>query len=167
MRRRETIKHPALAAKQNSEPKVWGLPGWEKLTWQHQRFLSAMAWEHDVDAACAKAGVSRQWVEEERLLNAEFRQLALVGAEQGKEVAQRMLAEMLPWSLVELRRVIEQERDLRSKVAAIRHLHEIAGLAPPATGLPMGNYLNVQVSLFGQTEQRREIIIGENKKDHG
>jgi hypothetical protein len=153
-RRTEMTKHPALALKtqQSGVASVLeGLQGWDTLLSTHRLFLAMYCQEHDVLLASRRAGVDLEWFEREVSKNAVFSDAIEYVVQRPEPVTQAMLKDMLPMSVVHLQELIEQKDNQAVRLNAIKHLHQMGGLV--SAGEPVGgNFLNVNVQMFGKSQ---------------
>lgn len=151
-RRREVDKHPALAVRGEVVAEAMELaleeePGWNVLNGDERRFLVAYVYWGDYEKAADVAGIGKERIGEYRKRKAEFERLVGVVRERPKELATAVMEGMLPLTIEELHRILEGAPD-NVRLQAIKHIHEALGLTKQDTGLPQGQFIQVNVKNF-------------------
>lgn len=114
--------------------------------------------EHDVLLAARRSGVTLAWVERERAGNHVFQDAVEYVVQKPEPITQAMLKDMLPISVLFLKELIEQSENQTVRLNAIKHLHHLGGLAAESEPAVGGNFMNVNVQMFGQSASSEEVI---------
>ena len=167
-RRRETLKHPALAGKERRETAADMLrlqdelrlsPDWVGLNQVHHMFLAAYCWSKDVDLATKQIGKDRGWVDDQRYRHPGFKGLMERVAEHPLEFSKAILEQMVPWSIMLLRELMMQTDNKNVQLGAIKHHHSLMAIQEKPEGAEQkGNFLNVNVQMFGDEKKLGEVI---------
>ena len=167
-RRRESLKHPALAGKERKDTAADMLrmqddlrlsSEWGELNEVHHLFLAAYCWSKDEDLATQQIGRDRKWVNDQRAHHPGCRDLMEKVAEHPIEFSKAVLEQMVPWSLIQLRELMMQSDNKNAQLNAIKHLHSLMGMqTKPEGGEQTGNFLNVNVQMFGDEKKLGEVI---------
>lgn len=150
--RRGVMGHPAMATRVSELERgvpVEDLVGYEGLGEDQKEYLSLYLIHRDAakvaEVMDMKVGVVDGWMEDEVFSG-------IVGAVQAqpKVLALRMMEEILPWSARRLYELALQTGNKSVQLQAIKHLHQVMGLAPQESGIPQGAFLNVQINTFSK-----------------
>ena len=167
-RRRESLKHPALAGKERKDTATDMLrmqddlrlsSEWGDLNEAQRMFLAAYCWSKDEDLATRQIGKDRKWVNDQRAQRPGFKELMVKVAEHPIEFSKAILEQMVPWSIVVLYQLMMQTDNKTVQLNAVKHHHNLMGMqAKPEGGEQTGNFLNVNVQMFGDEKKMGEVI---------
>ena len=158
-RKKEISKHPAIAASKkllaDNAPSVdITAPGWDELTGEQKGFVALYGIHNDLMRTAAAAGKSLAWVKEQSKENPAFAEVLRYGVSNTTDVGTKMMKMAIPYTVMRLLEIVEKEPNNQIVLAAIKHIHDATGLnqkAQPAFG---GNFLNVNVKMFGDKEDK-------------
>ena len=144
--------HPALALQLLEKKSRTGVseimhsPAWRKLDADDKRFLSLYLHWKDYKKAQVLANVSTEWLAE-RERDVDFQAVLQEALDHPVQVGLIMMAEAVPYAVVELFSVMEQNRNLNAKLKAIDMIFKATGVIvdeEEASGVE-NNQFNVQV----------------------
>ena len=158
-RRKEISKHPAIMANKAAAAEVAPAADadsdvWDKLTSDQRAFVSLMGVHHDVARTASALGRSLSWVTAQSKASPVFADAVKHGVGNTTDVGTKMMKMAIPYTVMRLLEMIENEPNNQIVLAAIKHLHDATGVnqkAQPAFG---GNFLNVSVKMFGDKEDK-------------
>lgn len=133
-----------------------------ELDFEEKQFLVYYLSMGDLKKALEKAGRDITWYEMKRENYPQFREAVETLGHKAKRGGEDMMAVMVPWSVGELRGLIEQGENLVVKMAAIKYLHEATGVgAQYRQGMPgTGNFLNINVKVATGEKEVKVIELG-------
>jgi hypothetical protein len=134
-------------------------PGWDNLTGEQKRFAALYGIHHDIIRTATAAGVTLAWVQEQSKSNTNFSEVLKYGVGNTTDIGTKMMKMAIPYTVMRLLDMIENEPNNQIVLAAIKHLHDATGVnqkAQPAFG---GNFLNVSVKMFGDTKENKVIDV--------
>jgi hypothetical protein len=162
-----TTKHPALIQKQISEAldrardEAFALtPGWETFNQDERDFLSMMAVHKTMNATCEAMGKNPSWATRHQQSNVYFKDAVLQQRQDlNPAVLQSQIRMLLPGSIIELRKTIEQDKNLSAKMDGIRHLHSITGFSEEKeSGAQFVNNGVMNQQLFQVTLSQEDVM---------
>ena len=167
-RRRESTKHPALAGKERKDTAADMLrmqddlrlsPEWAGLNEVHHMFLAAYCWSKDEDLATRQIGRDHGWVNDQKSHHPGFRSLMERVAEHPIEFSKAILEQMVPWSVMVLRELMMQTDNKNVQLGAIKHHNSLMAMQTKPDGVEQtGNFLSVNVQMFGDEKKMGEVI---------
>ena len=163
-RRKEISKHPAIMANtlvvaENALTSDTNETTWDKLTGDQRSFVALMGIHHDITRTSAVLGKPISWIKEQSKENPAFADALKNGVGNTTDVGTKMMKMAIPYTIIRLLDMIENEPNNQIVLAAIKHLHDATGVnqkAQPAFG---GNFLNVSVKMFGDTKENKVIDV--------
>ena len=144
-RKADAIKHPALVARKIG-PVEEESTSWRDLTDEQRMYMTIYLDCMDSAMACEITGRSMEWVDEQRVVSNAFEGVFHEAMHEPRRLAEQIAGVMLPSSMVKLRALIMQDDNKASQLAAIKHLHSIAGMMPEGAVAANGNFVNVNVT---------------------
>ena len=144
-RKADAIKHPALVARKIG-PVEEESTSWRDLTDEQRMYMTIYLDCIDAAMACEITGRSMEWVDEQRVVSNAFEGVFHEAMHEPRRLAEQIAGVMLPSSMVKLRALIMQDDNKASQLAAIKHLHSIAGMMPEGAVAANGNFVNVNVT---------------------
>ena len=147
---RGALAHPAMASRVSGElgrgVPVEDIVGYEGLTAEQKEYLSLYLIHRDAAKVAQvmnmRVGVVDGWME------GAFAEIVEAVQSQPRSLAVKLMEEVLPWSARQLYELALQDENKSVKLQAIKHLHQVMGLAPQDNGIPQGAFLNVQVNMY-------------------
>ena len=142
--------HPALALKllekksRTEELEIVHSPAWRKLGADDKRFLGLYLHWKDYKKAQLMAEVSTDWLAE-REKDPDFQAVLQEALDHPVQVGLIMMAEAVPYAVVELFSVMEQNRNLNAKLKAIDMIFKAAGVIVDEEAGVENNQFNIQV----------------------
>ena len=80
-------------------------------------------------------------------------------AEHPLEFSKAILEQMVPWSIMLLRELMMQTDNKNVQLGAIKHHHSLMAIQEKPEGAEQkGNFLNVNVQMFGDEKKLGEVI---------
>lgn len=136
------------------------------LDMEERQFLVHYLSTGNLQTALSKVGRDIEWYELKRERYPQFREAIETLGHKAKKSGEDMMALMVPWSVGELRGLIEQSANLGVKMAAIRYLHEATGVgAQYRQGMPgTGNFLNINVKVATGEKEAKVIELGREER---
>ena len=131
---------------------VGDTPEWGKLTENQKLFLASYAWTRDAEQAATNIGKSMRWVSDNKKDNPNFLALMEQGAATPLDVGSSLMDSMVPMSAIHLWSLINQSENKNIQLSAIKHLHNISGISRSETEGFSGNFLSVNVKMFGKVD---------------
>ena len=133
-----------------------------RLDFEERQFLVYYLSMGNLQKALEKAGRDITWYEMKRDNYPDFREAIETLGHKAKKSGEDMMAVMVPWSVGELRGLIEQSENLGVKMAAIKYLHEATGVgAQYRQGMPgTGQFLQVNVKVATGEKESKVIELG-------
>ena len=119
---------------------------WRDLTDEQRMYMTIYLDCMDAAMACEITGRSMEWVDEQRVVSNAFEGVFHEAMHEPRRLAEQIAGVMLPSSMVKLRALIMQDDNKASQLAAIKHLHSIAGMMPEGAVAANGNFVNVNVT---------------------
>jgi len=158
-RRKEISKHPAIMANKAAAAEVTPVADadatvWDRLTSDQRAFISLMGIHHDVNRTAAALGKSLSWVTAESKASPVFADAVKHGVGSTTEVGTKMMQMAIPYTVMRLLEIVEKEPNNQVVLAAIKHIHDATGLNQKAQPTFGGNFLNVNVKMFGDKEDK-------------
>ena len=168
-RRRNTSKHPALAAtalqqrfQAMDQVDLEGLPGWETFVPDEKRFLSVYPWFGEKKLAAEYIGKTAQWVDRRQRRYPSFREAVDSRAGTPDRIAKQYGADLLGKGMMRLEEMLEPNgADKRTQLDAVKLLLRMNGVVEgepvhPAFGMGNNQAVNVSVKMFGISKERPE-----------
>ena len=161
-RKKEISKHPAIAANrkmlaENAAVVDMSMPGWDELTGEQKGFVALYGIHNDLIRTSAAAGKTLAWVKEQKKENPVFAEVLRYGVANTTDVGNKMLKAAIPYTVTRLLDIIEKEPNNQVVLSAIKHLHDATGLNQKAQPTFGGNFLNVNVKMFGDANEDKVI----------
>ena len=144
-RKADAIKHPALVARKIG-PVEEESTSWRDLTDEQRMYMTIYLDCMDAAMACEITGRSMEWGDEQRVVSNAFEGVFHEAMHEPRRLSEQIAGVMLPASMVKLRALIMQNDNKASQLAAIKHLHSIAGMMPEGSVAAGGNFVNVNVT---------------------
>ena len=144
-RKADAIKHPALAARK-IVPVEEESNSWRDLTDEQRMYMTVYLDCMDAAMACELTDRSMEWGDEQRVVSDAFGGIFHEAMHEPRRLSEQIAGVMLPASMVKLRALIMQNDNKASQLAAIKHLHSIAGMMPEGSVAAGGNFVNVNVT---------------------
>ena len=151
MVKKNRLELMTAAIERRSEDSLKGFNEWEEwrnLEGDQRRYLSAYIACRDARMACEMTSLSMEWVAKQEK-NPDFRFIIQAVLDHPKELAERMIEDLLPFSVLQLQALIEQDKNMTVQLNAIKHLHGVAGMLPEEPG----NLVDVKIQMFGKKEK--------------
>ena len=163
-RKKEISKHPAIAANrkmlaENAAVVDMSMPGWDGLTGEQKGFVALYGIHNDLIRTSAAAGKTLAWVKEQKKENPVFAEVLRYGVANTTDVGNKMLKAAIPYTVTRLLDIIEKEPNNQVVLSAIKHLHDATGLNQKAQPTFGGNFLNVNVKMFGDANEDKVIDV--------
>lgn len=163
-RKKEISKHPAIAANrkmlaENAAVVDMSMPGWDELTGEQKGFVALYGIHNDLIRTSAAAGKTLAWVKEQKKENPVFAEVLRYGVANTTDVGNKMLKAAIPYTVTRLLDIIEKEPNNQVVLSAIKHLHDATGLNQKAQPTFGGNFLNVNVKMFGDANEDKVIDV--------
>ena len=163
-REKEISKHPAIAANrkmlaENAAVVDMSMPGWDELTGEQKGFVALYGIHNDLIRTSAAAGKTLAWVKEQKNENPVFAEVLRYGVANTTDVGNKMLKAAIPYTVTRLLDIIEKEPNNQVVLSAIKHLHDATGLNQKAQPTFGGNFLNVNVKMFGDANEDKVIDV--------
>ena len=156
--------HPALALKllekksRTEVSEIMRSPAWRKLGADDKRFLGLYLHWKDYKKAQLLAEVSTEWLAE-REQDPDFQAVLQEALNHPVQVGLIMMAEAVPYAVVELFSVVEQNRNLNAKLKAIDMIFEAAGVIVDEDDAGVeNNQFNIQVNHLNQNKEPVEFV---------
>lgn len=148
-RTKDALKHPALLGKagdlrRRSAEVLETMPerdAWHELTQKEKTFLSYYIVSRDGISASQQSGLDLSWFEDRYNNDVAFMEMVNEVRDHPKALAQMVLEDYLPISLIKLSHLLDSPNE-NTVLAAIKHLHNIAGLVhsdTPSTAIQINN----------------------------
>ena len=158
-RKKEISKHPAImankvAAAESAAAIDIVTDDWDELTGDQKAFIALHGIHSDVTRTASSAGKSMEWVKNQSKSNPVFAKLLRTGIGNTSDVGTKMMQMAIPYSVIQLLNIIENEPSSQVKLSAIKHLHQVTNMMPQQQQGFGGNFLNVNVKMFGDKENK-------------
>jgi len=162
MKRSKERRHPAQGVTATAIEVMPKLGIAAALDFEERQFLRAYIIFGDLRKALEEVSKDLEWYEGKKESYPDFAIAVERLGQAGRRDGETMMSVMVPWTVGELRGLIEQGDNLGVKMAAIKYLHEAVGVGSQyRQGMPgQGNYLQVNVKVATGEKETKVIELG-------